>query len=50
VRRASDRVVEVSRILGGGGVNTRCARRALESCWRTTGTPRNCTRFTGGRR
>ena len=31
VRRASDRVVEVSRILGGGGVNTRCARRALES-------------------
>ncbi len=31
VRRASDRVVEVARVLGGGAVHTGCARRALES-------------------
>ncbi|HEX6314357.1 MAG TPA: serine/threonine-protein kinase, partial [Gemmatimonadaceae bacterium] len=34
VRRASDRVVEVARILAGGAVNTRCARRAVESVLR----------------
>jgi tRNA A-37 threonylcarbamoyl transferase component Bud32 len=31
VRRAADRVVEVSRVLSAGGVNPACARRALES-------------------
>jgi hypothetical protein len=34
VRRASDRVVEVARILGGGAVYPGCARRALESVMR----------------
>jgi tRNA A-37 threonylcarbamoyl transferase component Bud32/tetratricopeptide (TPR) repeat protein len=31
VRQGSSEVVDVARILGGGGVNTRCARRAVES-------------------
>jgi hypothetical protein len=31
VRRASDRVVDVARILGGGASHTACARRAVES-------------------
>ena len=31
VRRASDRVIDVARILGGGAVHTGCARRAMES-------------------